>query len=271
MERRVVLITCASSGIGLACALNLHERGFRVYGTSRSAPAGRTPFAMLQMDVTDDASIQRGVQTIIEREGRIDAVINNAGIAIAGPLEGTSVEEAQHQLDVNLFGAFRVCRAVLPVMRRQGNGFLVNIGSIAGLIATPYQPFYSASKFALEGLTEALRLEVRPFGIRVVVIEPGDTRTPITQNRTLTRDSATRTAYQSFSPALQRMAQDEQNGPGPESVARLLHRIVDAPNPRLRYTSGPLVQRAAVFLKRFMPNVVLEYGMRKEYGLDESK
>ena len=204
----------------------------------------------------------------MERDGRIDIVVNNAGIAIAGPLESTSVEEAQRQLDVNLLGVFRVCRAVLPVMGSQGGGYIVNIGSIGGLIAIPYQPLYSASKFALEGMTESLRLEVRPLGIRVVIIEPGDTKAPIAHNRTVTADASTIGTYASFHTALKRTASDEQNGPGPEGVARLLYRIVNSTsNPRLRYTVGPALQRAAVWLKRLMPNAVLEYGMRQYYGL----
>jgi NAD(P)-dependent dehydrogenase (short-subunit alcohol dehydrogenase family) len=140
---------------------------------------------MLQMDVTDDQSVQRAVDAVLECEGRLDVVVNNAGIAIADPIELTSIEEAKRQIDVNLFGALRVCRAVLPIMRRQGSGYIVNIGSIGGLIAIPYQPLCSASKFALEGMTESLRLEVRTFDVRVVNIEPGDTRTQITQNRSI--------------------------------------------------------------------------------------
>ena len=161
MDSRVALITGASSGIGRACATHLAACGVRVYGTSRIASAGQDPFPMLQMDVTDDQSVQRAIEAIIHREGRLDIVVNNAGIAVAGPLELTSVEEAKRQIDVNLFGAFRVCRAVLPIMRNQGGGYIVNIGSIGGLIAIPFQPLYSASKFALEGMTESLRLEVR--------------------------------------------------------------------------------------------------------------
>jgi len=268
METRNVLITGASSGIGRACGLYLHEHGFRVYGTSRRGSFDGNPFAMLQMDVSDDASIQHGVDTIIKRDGRIDIVVNNAGIAIAGPLESTSISEAQHQLDINFFGAFRVCRAVLPVMRRQRGGYIVSIGSIGGQIAIPYQSLYSASKFALEGMMEALRLEVRPFGVRVVLIEPGDTRTPITLNRTKAAEAATQNAYQSYSAALKRMEDDERNGPAPEGVARLLKRILNTPNPRLRYTVGPAVQRAAVWLKRLLPNGLVEYGMRKYYGLE---
>lgn len=266
MSVRVALITGASSGIGQACASHLAGRGVRVYGTSRN-PHGAHPFTMLQMDVTDAKSVQLAVDTVAEREGRIDILVNNAGHAVAGPMESTSLAEAQHQLDVNLFGAFRVCRAVLPIMRSQGSGYIVNISSIGGLIAIPYQPMYSASKFALEGMTESLRMEVRHFGIRVVLIEPGDTRTPITQNRTVTADAATRDAYRSFPIALDRTATDEQNGPEPEGVARLLYRIVNTPNPRLRYTTGPAIQRAAVWLKRLLPNAALEYGLRRYYGI----
>jgi NAD(P)-dependent dehydrogenase (short-subunit alcohol dehydrogenase family) len=137
---------------------------------------------------------------------RLDIVVNNAGIAIAGPLELTSIEEAKRQIDVNLFGAFRVCRAVLPSMRRQGSGYIVNVCSIGGLIAIPYQPLYRASKFALEGMTESLRLEVRSFGIRVVIIEPGDTKTEITQNRRMAEASANPQVYSSFAAALNRTA-----------------------------------------------------------------
>ena len=128
-------------------------------------------------------SVEQAVATVLGREGRLDIVVNNAGMGIAGPVEDTSIEQAKRQLEVNFFGAFRVCRAVLPAMRRQRSGYIVNIGSIGGLIAIPYQSMYSASKFALEGLSEALRMEVRPFGIRVVIIEPGDHKTALTENR----------------------------------------------------------------------------------------
>jgi NAD(P)-dependent dehydrogenase (short-subunit alcohol dehydrogenase family) len=238
MDTRVVLIAGASSSIGRACATHLATRGLRVYGASRSAPTEPGPVAILQMDATDDESVQHAIDAILQREGRLDIVVNNAGTAIAGPLELTSIEEAKRQSDVNLFGAFRVCRAVLPSMRRQGGGYIVNVGSIGGLIAVPYQPLYRASKLALEGMTESLRLEVRSFGIRVVIIEPGDTKTEITQNRRMAEATANQQVYSSFAAALNRTASDEQHGPGPDGVARLLWRIVNTPHPRLRYTVG---------------------------------
>ena len=269
MDTRVALITGASSGIGRACATRLAASGLRVYGTSRSAVTGTGSVTMQQMDVTDDQSVQHAVDAVIEREGRLDIVVNNAGIAVAGPLELTSMEEAIRQVDVNLFGAFRVCQAVLPIMRRQSGGYIVNIGSIGGLIAIPYQPLYSASKFALEGMTESLRLEVRSLGIRVVIIEPGDTKTEITQNRRMAEATTNQHVYTSFAAALQRTASDEQSGPGPDGVARLLWRIVNTPHPRLRYTVGPAIQRAAVMMKRVLPYAAIEAGMRWYYGLDK--
>jgi NAD(P)-dependent dehydrogenase (short-subunit alcohol dehydrogenase family) len=270
-NRRVVLVTGASSGIGLACATHLGGRGFRVYGTSRraaSASAHPGNVTMLTADVTDDRSVEQAVAKVLSREGRLDIVVNNAGMGIAGPVENTSIEQARGQFEVNFFGAFRVCRAVLPAMRSQRSGYIVNIGSIGGLLAIPYQSMYSASKFALEGLSEALRMEVRPFGIRVVIIEPGDHKTALTENRQFTEISGAAEAYSpSFEAALLKTAHDEQSGPGPERIARLLYRIVNQQRPRLRYVIGPAPQRAVVWLKRLLPYSVVEYTMRSYYSL----
>ena len=259
---RVVLVTGASSGIGRCCAELLAARGCKVYGASRRAVAiaGVEP---LSMDVTDDESVLRAVAGVLEREGRVDVVVNNAGIAIAGAVEDCCIADAKEQFEVNLFGAMRVCRAVLPAMRRQRAGYIINIGSIGGLIAIPYQGLYSASKFALEGLTESLRLEVRDFGIRVVLIEPGDHRTALTANRRFVQSDIYRDR---FDCAIARMASDEQGGPRPEGVARLVYRVMRKSNPRLRYTVGPATQRAAVWLKRLMPFAVVERAMRAYYG-----
>jgi NAD(P)-dependent dehydrogenase (short-subunit alcohol dehydrogenase family) len=269
-NQRIALVTGASSGIGQACAAHLAARGFRVYGTSRRPAASVNPggVIMLTADVTEDSSVEQAVATVLEREGQLHVAVNNAGMGIAGPLETTTTEQAKSQLEVNFFGALRVCRAVLPAMRNQRNGYIVNIGSIGGLIAIPYQAMYSASKFALEGMSEALRMEVRPFGIRVVLIEPGDHKTAITKNRTVSAITGSADVYRSsFQSALAKTAHDEQSGPGPEHIAHLLYRIVNQRNPRLRYTVGPIPQRAAVWLKRLAPNSLLEYGIRSYYNL----
>jgi NAD(P)-dependent dehydrogenase (short-subunit alcohol dehydrogenase family) len=266
-NQRVVLVTGASSGIGLACATLLSAQGFRVYGTSRRPNAAlQGAVTMLEADVTDGRSVEQAVAAVLDREQRLDILVNNAGMGIAGPVEDTSIEQAKSQLEVNFFGAFRVCRAVLPAMRSQRSGYIVNIGSIGGLVAIPYQAMYSASKFALEGFSESLRMEVRPFGIRVVIIEPGDHKTALTENRRV--EVLPASPYRSsFQAALAKTAHDEQSGPGPEQIARLLHRIVNQRNPRLRYTIGPVAQRAAVWLKRLTPYSLVEYVMRTYYGL----
>jgi len=252
----ITLITGASSGIGQACAQLLPVYGFKVYPASRHHPE-------FPLDVTNDSSVDRLVSEIIAKEGRIDVVINNAGIVVAGAVEDTTPEEALHQFNTNLLGVLRVTRAVLPYMRRQGSGNIINIGSIGGLLAIPYQGLYSASKFALEGLTESLRLEVKQFGIQAAMIEPGDHRTALTQNRI-------RTAASSYGAkadrAIAQMARDEQNGPDPIGVARTVLKVLESRHPRLRYTTGPALQRAAVLLKRIAPYSLIERVMEIYYS-----
>lgn len=269
--QQVVLITGASSGIGLACAQHLSQRGYRVFGASRrgSASAGDSAsFEMLKMDVDSDASVQQGVGWIAQQTGRLDAVVNSAGFGLAGAVEDTSIEEAKAQLETNLFGAVRVCQAALPLMRAQRSGCIVNISSIGGLVGIPFQGFYSASKFALEGLTEALRLEVRPWGIRVVLIEPGDFSTQLTANRRRAARSLGASAYtQACASALRVMETDERNGPAPSLIAGLLERILKNPRPRLRYTIGPFSERAAAALKKFLPGWFFEWGVAQYYQL----
>jgi NAD(P)-dependent dehydrogenase (short-subunit alcohol dehydrogenase family) len=258
MPHRVVLVTGGSSGIGKACAELLPVYGFKLYPASRYHP-------LFPLDVTSDVSVGRLVGEIVEKEGRIDAVVNNAGIVIAGALEDSTPSEALQQLETNFLGVLRVTRAVLPHMRRQGSGNIINIGSIGGLLAIPYQGLYSASKFALEGLTESLRLEVRQFGIYASIVEPGDHRTALTRNRI--RTAASTAAYaERAERAIEQMAKDEQAGPDPEGVARVVLKVLESRRPRLRYTTGPAIQRAAVLLKRIAPYSLIERLMDVYYS-----
>jgi NAD(P)-dependent dehydrogenase (short-subunit alcohol dehydrogenase family) len=265
---RIILLTGASSGIGRACAALLAEHGDRVYGTSRQpggAPAGCTA---LELDVTDDASVRRAVAEVLAREGRIDVLINNAGHALAGALEDTSIAEAQRQLDTNFFGVVRMCQAVLPAMRAQQGGLILNMGSLAGVLGLPFQSLYSASKFALEGLTESLRLEVRPFGIHVAVLEPGDVCTPITDHRTRAARATADSPYaQPFATAMRLIEHSERTGGAPEQVARHVLAVVRRRGPRVRSSAGPLAQRVFAAAKPVLPSRLFETLVRRFYGL----
>lgn len=224
---------------------------------------------MLQLDLEHADSAGKVVEEVLDREGRLDVLINNAGMGIAGPVECTPLSEIRRELEVNFLGQVALCQAALPAMRRLGQGYIVNIGSIAGLIGLPYQAIYSASKFALEGFSEALRLEVRRLGVRVVVIEPGDHRTAFTKNRNCVDIEQQAEAYRlPCANAMGQMAHDEQCGPAPEKVARLVHRVICLKYPRLRYTVGPFSQCAAARIRHFLPDSVMELGMRKYYHLD---
>ncbi len=272
-EETVVLITGASSGIGKACAEHLARRGYQVFGTSRRAPFPPIPPLpgqpiILQMDVTRDESVQQAVDFIVRETGRLDVAVNNAGFGIAGAVEDTSIEEAKSQMETNFFGVLRVCRAVLPVMREQREGLIVNISSLGGVISLPFQALYSASKFAVEGLTEALRLEVRPFGIRVTLIEPGDMHTGFTDQRVRVAAWGVASAYAPFAErVLQIVETDERHGGAPETVAVLLERILRSPNPLPRYRVGPAFQRLAAVLKGFLPDRLFEWALAKYYRI----
>jgi NAD(P)-dependent dehydrogenase (short-subunit alcohol dehydrogenase family) len=260
----VVLITGASSGIGRACAEYLHRRGYCVYGTSRDPARHDTLFPLIAMDVTDEAAVERGILWIAEQEGRLDVVVNNAGWGLAGAVEQTSITEARAQMDVNFYGVLRVCRAALPVMRVQGGGLIVNVSSLAGLAGLPFQSLYSASKFAVEGLTEALRVEVRPFGVRVVLIEPGDFRTDF--RREWTDEARASDVYRERAErAVAVMEADERSGSPPGQVARLLEQIIRARRPRVRYVVGGFSQRMMAALRRLLPDAVIEWAIRSYY------
>ncbi|HLJ64251.1 MAG TPA: SDR family NAD(P)-dependent oxidoreductase [Stellaceae bacterium] len=255
---KVALVTGASSGIGKAIAIHLGRHGYRVFGTSRHADtvAG---IEMIAMDVDDEASVERGIATVLERAGRLDAVINNAGWAIMGAVEDTSIEEAKAQLETNFFGVLRVCRAVLPVMRRQRGGAIINISSLSGIFGTPFSGLYSASKFAVEGMTEALRFETRKLGLRVVLIEPGDHASALAAKRRVAKAASLNPAYrEAFEKFKVNQEKDEAKAPPPEGVAKLVVRILAASNPRPRYVVGALGQRIVAPLKRFLPGKLFE-------------
>jgi NAD(P)-dependent dehydrogenase (short-subunit alcohol dehydrogenase family) len=264
---RVVLVTGASAGIGRACATRLHGSGWTVFGASRRGTAedGWTP---LVMDVDRDDSVREGVQGILERAGRLDAVVAGAGWGLAGAVEQTSIEEAHDQLETNFWGVVRVVAQALPVMRKEGAGRVVLISSIGGVVALPFQAFYSASKFAMEGYGEALAYEVAPFGIDVTLVQPGNVRTDFTASRRDVtpppgedpyRDAATR--------AVNKMAEDEANGVAPDAVAAVVERILTARRPPRRASAGKMGERVGIIAKRLMPYRVFEQAAKGSLGV----
>jgi NAD(P)-dependent dehydrogenase (short-subunit alcohol dehydrogenase family) len=279
MTSSVVLITGASGGFGQSCAEHLAGLGHRVYGTSRRAefpdsfdPSSNLSFnpdsspVMLPMDVCDDDSVRSAVDFVLKREGRIDVVVNNAGVGLAGAVEDTSVEEARSLFETNFFGVLRVCRAVLPTLREQGSGRIVNVSSLAGLVTIPFQGFYSASKYALESMTDAMRMELRPYGIQVTLIEPGDFKTGFTQSRIFAAASGEGSPYrESCERAVAVMEHDEQSGADPQQLAELLAKIIAKPSPGIRYPVGGLSQRLGVAARRVLPASIFEKIIRAIY------
>jgi len=263
-DGRVILITGGSSGLGAVSVKYLASQGHRVYGTSRRAefPSNAESLhapLIIPMDVCKADSINAAVSFILQREGRLDVLVNNAGIGHAGSIEDTSVEEGKAQLETNFFGVHRVCRCVLPAMREQGSGLIVNIGSIGGLITIPFQGFYCASKYALVALTESLRMEVKPFGVQVTLIDPGDFKTSLTANRVFAAASQNASVYADRqNAAIRALERDEQSGADPMDLAVLLEKIMEKKRVRPRYLVGMFFQKLAVWVKCILPATVFE-------------
>lgn len=262
---RAIVVTGAASGIGRASAERLAAAGHRVYGGDVRLDVApyRSPVHLSRLDVDDDESCRSFIREVLEDTGRIDVLFNNAGFGIAGPAEETSMQEARAQLETLFYGTARMCREVLPHMRGTAQGLIINMSSIGGLISLPFQAFYSAAKYAVEGYSEALRFEVAPFGIDVVLIEPSDIRTPFTDRRRIVGGTSEESPYHGrFQAVLRRAEADERGGSDPEQVAGLVERIVGARRRRLRYTVGDPVIRVTPVLKRIVPGPMAEYLVR---------
>jgi NAD(P)-dependent dehydrogenase (short-subunit alcohol dehydrogenase family) len=273
MTGGVVLITGASSGIGEAAALELARRGFTVYGAARRvdrmAGLAASGVHTIEMDVTDDASMSSGVERILREQGRIDVLVNNAGYGSYGALEDVPIDEARRQFEVNVFGLARLTQLVLPHMRSQGRGRIVNISSIGGKFYEPLGSWYHATKFAVEGLSDSLRLELRPFGIHVVVIEPGTIRT---EWAGIASDSAVaRSAGTAYGPQAKRLAQvyELADRPGvgasPRVVGAAIAKAVTARRPRTRY-AVPFGAKALLALRWLLTDRAFDWAILRAYG-----
>jgi NAD(P)-dependent dehydrogenase (short-subunit alcohol dehydrogenase family) len=269
-QKSIALVTGASSGIGLATASLFHQKGYRVYGASRSVPTRNVPFQTLELNVIDPFSIANCIETILRREGRIDILINCAGYGIAGPLEMTSDQEILKQFDVNVFGTLRMIRAVIPSMRKSGKGKIITVSSIAGIMGLPFQGAYSASKAALDNLHEALYMELQSDNISIHVVSPGDVNTNFTQNRNHIQQNITGTVYaESFPSAIEQIGQDEQNGISAEKVARTIADTAENSSLRFRRICASPVQKLAVLLKLIMPYRMFNDILRRHYLIDK--
>jgi short-subunit dehydrogenase len=259
----VVLITGASSGIGRSIAGVFAANGFDVFGTSRN-PHRTEPILgveLIALDVTDAASVTAAVTTVVQRAGRIDILVNNAGFGVIGAAEESSTTQAQDLFDTNFFGLVRLTREVLPYLRAQGSGRIVNVGSVLGFLPAPYAALYAASKHAVEGYSESLDHETRDFGVRVTVVEPGYTSTSFEANATDV-DSP----IGSYAPVREHVkkvvVQSVRAGDDPDVVAQVVLKAATSPTPKLRYPAGPMARRLAL-LKKFAPTALLDKGIRK--------
>jgi len=268
LQNKVALVTGASSGIGEATAARLAIAGYKVYGTSRrGAQAGTRSFEMLALDVTSDASVEAAVSHVIQVEGRIDLLVNNAGFS-TGPAgaEESSIEQARAIFDTNFFGIVRMTRAVVPHMRRQGSGRIINIGSVLGFLPAPYMALYAASKHAIEGYSESLDHELRSRGIRVSVIEPAFTKTAFDTN-SLEADSKLDEYREVRAAVVKRVRTLMEAGDQPAVVADVVLQAAAAVHPKLQYAAGGRASRLRL-LRTFLPSGMMDAGIRKNLQLD---
>ena len=261
---KVIVITGGSSGLGEAMCVRLARSGHKVYGTSRKAATMPNAYTMVEMDVTDEASVNHAVEMVLARERRIDVVINNAGVGIQGAAEDLDPATAQRAFDTNFFGVHRMCRAVLPRMRAQKGGLIINISSIAANFGLPYRAFYSASKAAVNRYSEGLRMEVAPFGVKVVVVEPGEFKTSIAGSRL--RPAIIGEAYsERYKKALGILDGALSYSRDPDEFAQLIERIIASSRPKNIYRAAQGVQKLSVLLKKLLPGKRFERMVAKHY------
>lgn len=265
---KVVLITGASSGIGKSIANYLSQKGYIVYGTSRNPQNTEVlPFKMVSLDVLKKETIDIAIQQIKKNEGKIDVLINNAGMGITGPIEDTPTDEMRRVFDTNFFGAIDVMKAVLPIMRAQKSGMIINVTSIAGYMGLPFRGIYSATKGALELVTEATNMEVQQFGIHVVNVAPGDFSTNIAAGRYHTPVFESSAYKKSYQENLDLMNSHVSTGKNPEEMAIKIYDIINTKNPKIHYKVGKFMEKFSIVLKRILPDTIYQKLLMNHYKL----
>ncbi len=266
--KKVVLITGGSSGIGKSVGEFLTQKGFIVYGTSRNSNNIKNhPFKLVSLDVNEIETIIKAVEEVISNEGRLDILINNAGMGITGPIEETPTNEMRKVFNTNFFGAIDVMKAVLPQMRAQKSGLIINVTSIAGYMGLPFRGIYSATKGALEIVTEAIRMEVKSFGIEVTNVAPGDFATNIASGRYHTPVFENSPYKENYQSNLNLMDTHVDSGSDPIEMAKAIYKIINTPKPKIHYKVGDFMQKFSILLKKILPDTVYEKMLMNHYKL----
>lgn len=258
---KVVLVTGGSSGIGLSICFYLHSKGCKVYGTSRNPErySGKFPFPLIALDVLDEQSSKNAIEKLIQQEGRIDVLVNNAGIGMLGAIEDSLVNEAHEVFNTNVYGILRTVQAVLPTMRKQKSGLIINVSSIAGYMGLPYRGIYSASKASVHMITEALRMELVPYNVQACVVDPGDFATNINENRKVASPSKNGSVYRSEIERIEAMINSEVASAGnAEAVGVCIYKIMHTKMPKINYLVGKPMQKVSILVRRLLPKTWFE-------------
>jgi short-subunit dehydrogenase len=265
----VVLITGGSSGIGKAIGVFLTEKGYKVYGTSRNPQNVKEtlPFKLVALDVTDSKSIKTCISAVLQIEKRIDVLINNAGVGITGAIEETPMEEIQKAFRTNVYGPIEIANAVLPIMRLQKSGHIINITSIAGYMGLPYRGIYCATKAALEITTEAYRMELKQFNIHMSTVAPGDFATNIAAGRFHSPLLKNSPYHKQYKDTLEMMDAHVNGGMDPVEMAKAVHSVIENPSPKVRYRVGAFMQKFSIVLKKVLPSKMYESLLMNHYNL----
>lgn len=265
---KVILITGGSSGIGKSIGEYLTQKGFKVFGTSRNPQNyNNSKFPIIALDVANTDSISNCIQTIIDKEGQLDVVINNAGAGITGPIEEIPEIEIKRNFETNFFGPINVIKAVLPQMRNQNSGLIINITSIAGYMGLPYRGIYSASKGSLELVTEAFRMEIKDFNIQMTNIAPGDFATNIAAGRFHAPVKENSPYKEKYGSVLKDIDEDVNKGNNPIVVAKMVYKVINTKQPKIHYKAGAFMQKFSIVLKHILPDKVYEKMLLNHYKL----
>jgi NAD(P)-dependent dehydrogenase (short-subunit alcohol dehydrogenase family) len=267
---KVVLVTGGSSGIGKSICLYLHQKGFVVYGTSRNPDRYKNdlPFKLIALDVLDASTIMPAIKTIIDKEGRLDVLINNAGIGMLGSIEDSTAEEVKEVFETNVYGILRTIQAVLPHMRERRSGLIINVSSIAGYMGLPYRGIYSATKASVHMITEAMRMELKPYGVHACVVDPGDFATNISENRRVAKAGRTGTVYVKEINRIEAIINKEvAHSSDPILMGKAIEKIMQASNPDINYVVGSPMQKLSIFVRRLVPKKWFEKIIASHYKL----